>query len=445
MNRNAKRILVSLFFVMLAFFAARSSYAQSTFATIYSFGKLPDGAQPHASLVIGPQGSLFGTTFLGGQAGYGTVFELSNPTGKAWIETVLYSFSGPPGAYPDANVVFGPGGAFYGTTQSGGNGGGTIFELAPPSAPDGAWTESVLFEFASGIHAEVSEPRGAVLFGTEGLLYTTAGGNSIGQYGGVVALVPPGAAGGNWKESTIFKFGTPLSAGGKPYAGLVTDGGHMYGTSWLGGIHCSFDFCGTVYELIPPSMQGSGWTAAPAYEFAGPPDGAQPMAPVTVGAGGVLFGTTWLGGDATVCTVFNAPGCGTVFQLTPPSAPGGTWAESVLHAFTGVEGDGAYPVSAVIVGPDGTLYGTTQYGGSATTGSPCSSYGVTGCGTVFELLPPVTPDGVWTEKILHSFTGQNGDGAIPQGGLIMSPSGVLYGTTEGGGANGKGTVFAIRP
>jgi uncharacterized repeat protein (TIGR03803 family) len=169
------------------------------------------------------------------------------------------------------------------------------------------------------------------------------------------------------------------------------------------------------------------------------------MATVTIASGGILFGTTWLGGSGTVCTITNVPGCGTVFQLTPPSEPGGIWAESLLYSFTGVDGDGAYPVSAVTVGPDGTIYGTTQYGGSANAGSPCSSYGVTGCGTVFELVPPAAPGGAWTENILHSFTGLDGDGSQPMAGLLISPSGVLYGTTEGGGTYGKGTVFAVRP
>ena len=137
-------------------------------------------------------------------------------------------------------------------------------------------------------------------------------------------------------------------------------------------------------------------------------------------------------------------GCGVVFQVMQPLAPGSAWTESVLHSFTGVDGDGAYPASAITVGPHGTLYGTTQYGG-AIAGSPCSYYGATGCGTVFELTAPATPGGAWTETILHSFTGQGGDGAIPTAGLVMSPSGVLYGTTSSGGANGRGTVFAIKP
>ena len=100
----------------------------------------------------------------------------------------------------------------------------------------------------------------------------------------------------------------------------------------------------------------------------------------------------------------------------------------------------------MIVGPGGVLYGTTPYGGSSTSDSTCpASYCVLGgCGTVFKLTPPTAPGGTWTETILHSFSGQNGDGATPLAGLTLSAAGVLYGTTAGGGA-GAGTVFAVKP
>lgn len=101
----------------------------------------------------------------------------------------------------------------------------------------------------------------------------------------------------------------------------------------------------------------------------------------------------------------------------------------------------------MVVGKSGTLYGTTSAGGSAASASACpASYDVVfpGCGIVFELTPPSTPGGAWTETVLHSFSGQDGDGAIPVG-LTLSSSGVLYGTTSAGGTAGKGTVFSLVP
>ena len=96
------------------------------------------------------------------------------------------------------------------------------------------------------------------------------------------------------------------------------------------------------------------------------------------------------------------------------------------------------------MGEDGVLYGTTQYGGVA-AGSPCSYYGASGCGIVFQLTPPAAPGGAWTETVLHSFAGLDGDGALPEAALVLSTRGLLYGTTSSGGTAGDGTVFAIKP
>jgi hypothetical protein len=144
---------------------------------------------------------------------------------------------------------------------------------------------------------------------------------------------------------------------------------------------------------------------------------------------------------------FTENNCGTVFQLTPPTAPGGTWAESILYSFTGSNGDGVAPVAGVVVGKSGALYGTTQWGGNATSDSACpaSYFVVAGCGIIFELKPPSAPGGTWTETVLHSFSGQNGDGATPVAALALSSTGVLYGTTSAGGTAGKGTIFAVVP
>ena len=137
---------------------------------------------------------MFGTAYGGGAYNYGAVFELSNPTGNAWIENTLYSFGGgPDGQYPQANVVFGPGGALYGTTVGGGAGsedGGTIIELAPPAPAGGVWTESVLYGFPSGVGVQVDAPFGAVLFDKNGNLYSTARGEYLNVAGGVVELMP---------------------------------------------------------------------------------------------------------------------------------------------------------------------------------------------------------------------------------------------------------------
>ena len=112
---------------------------------------------------------------------------------------------------------------------------------------------------------------------------------------------------------------------------------------------------------------------------------------------------------------------------------------TVLYSFQGSPNDGARPVAGLIQGSDGTLYGTTQYGGT------------TNGGTLFEYTP------AGAEAVLYSFTGQPGgtayaDGAGPVGGLTFGSDGSLYGTTIDGGTGtnttgvpsatgGYGTVF----
>jgi uncharacterized repeat protein (TIGR03803 family) len=124
-----------------------------------------------------------------------------------------------------------------------------------------------------------------------------------------------------------------------------------------------------------------------------------------------------------------------VAAVAAPPAQAQTF--TVLHTFAGPP-DGGFPNGGVIVDSKGNLYGTTSEGG---TGS-CDG----GCGTVFKLSPS------GTETVLYSFTGTNGDGKYPQGGLVRDASGNLYGTTYGGGTSGTacsgygcGTVFMLNP
>jgi uncharacterized protein YceK len=223
----------------------------------------------------------------------------------------------------------------------------------------------------------------------------------------------------------------------------------LYGTNTYSGNFACVDGCGAVYEMTPPVILGGGWAITPVYDFVGTPnDGQYPSAPLTVGAAGVLYGTTPYGGPGA-CSADGGvdAGCGTVFQLTPPMVPGLPWTETVIYSFTGTNGDGADPTGSVVLGENGVLYGTTQRGGSVAFDSVCPAtyYVLAGCGTVFQLTPPAAPGGAWTETVLHSFTGQDGDGAIPMAGLVLSTKGVLYGMTSAGGSIGDRTVFAIKP
>jgi uncharacterized repeat protein (TIGR03803 family) len=179
----------------------------------------------------------------------------------------------------------------------------------------------------------------------------------------VYSSTPPTSSGGSWSFATLYNF-AGATDGANPYAGLVIGAnGILYGTTQNGGASNN----GTVFSLTPPSVSGGVWTEAVLYSFTGGSGGANPVADLTIGRGGVLFGTTEYGG---------ASNDGTVFSLTPPASNGGQWSLIVLHSFTGP--DGANPLAGVVFGSGGALYGTTSNGG---TGTACSK----GCGTVFEI------------------------------------------------------------
>jgi uncharacterized repeat protein (TIGR03803 family) len=243
----------------------------------------------------------------------------------------------------------------------------------------------------------------------------------------LVALVfAPGA----WAQSkfkTLYKF-TSGADGNDPLASLILDqSGDLYGTTESGGGNLSYCLdgagCGTVFKLT--SNTDGSWTESVLYTFcslANCSDGEGPQASLIFDHAGNLYGTTVGGG---------AYRAGTVFKLTPNSD--GRWTESVLHSFTGT--DGQSPQADVIFDQAGNLYGTTSEGGNL---SYCNGYG---CGTVFKLAP--NPDGSWTESMLHNFTGT--DGLSPHARVIFDQAGNLYGTTSYGGPYQGGSVFELTP
>jgi uncharacterized repeat protein (TIGR03803 family) len=217
------------------------------------------------------------------------------------------------------------------------------------------------------------------------------------------------------------------------------------------------------------------------HNFTGGRDGGSPFAGLIMDRAGNLYGTTAYGGS----------GNGTVFRLVHKNS---SWVFAPLYSFTRGS-DGANPQARVIIGPDGGLYGTTQYGangygtvfkltppptacktalcpwmettlyrfsGGADGGNPFGEvvfdkagnlYGTTllggigtcnnlyTCGVVYELK---RSGGSWTESVLYSFTGGD-DGGAPSAGLIFDADGNLYSTTSTGGSHNDGTVFQLSP
>jgi hypothetical protein len=358
---------------------------------IYEFqGKgANDGELPNSGLIIDKASNLYGVTAYGGTgnctllgvaAGCGTVYELSPPQqqGGAWIETILYSFPATKQGYlPNGNSVFDKAGNLYGATTFGGtkDGGcngfyggqcGVIFELSLPKKQGGAWTEKTLHSFAN--IPDGAEPNGGLILDGKGTIYGTTyyGGyncphNSNQGCGTVFSLARSKA--GNWNEIQlhVFKNG---SDGTEPAGGLISDGkGALYGTA-LGG---SSSGGGVAFQLTEKS--GGRWKDTVLAWFSNDGPGAFTTG-LTFDSSGNVYGPTNEGAEFR----------GTVVRLTAPAKRNDRWKPSVLYTFQGSP-DGADPSGQLIFDGTGSLYGTTQYGGS---GTGCSFHG---CGIVFEVGP----------------------------------------------------------
>ncbi len=275
-----------------------------------------------------------------------------------------------------------------------------------------AQTLSVLHTFNG--RPDGREPIAGVTRDAAGDLYGTAYYGGSNDVGLVYKLAHRGSG---WVLSPLYSFQQGQGAGGyAPVAGVtIGSDGNLYGVTSRGGLYDA----GTVYRLSPPPSLCKSvlcpWTETPLYQFTGGADGGTPDATLIFDNAGNLYGTAGGGGTGNN---------GVVFKLT---RSGSGWTESVLYSFAGSP-DGAGPFSAVTFDGNGNLYGTTIGGG-------------TGNGTVYQL----TPSGQgWTEKVLYAFQDSN-DGAIPYAGVALDPEGNLYGATFYNGAYGGGAIFQLMP
>jgi hypothetical protein len=219
------------------------------------------------------------------------------------------------------------------------------------------------------------------------------------------------------RTAVLYKF-TGGPDGRSPGGQLIADHlGNLYGTTELGGT----DDNGVVFELSPPAVKGGKWTETVLYRFKGGRDGIAPNPGLVFDRAGNLYGTTFDGGNCRYS-------CGVIFQLAPPLTPGGSWTETVLHAFGGADHpDGGAPTGSLVLDNAGNLYGTTELGGDVI----CTN-GPGPCGVVFRLSPPQSQGDPWTETVLYNFKGIP-DGQFPFGYLAINKRGNLFGTTTEGG------------
>ncbi len=218
----------------------------------------------------------------------------------------------------------------------------------------------------------------------------------------VLALTVPASA--EWKEKVLYSFqGSP--DGSFPGGGVVFDkAGNLYGVTVEGGSgSCPPAQCGIVYQLSPPAQKGGPWTETVLYVFKGQHygDGSSPAGTLIIDSSGNLYGATGYGGTGK-CMIFGGVvGCGTVYELSPPKKQGEAWTEKVLYSFKGGK-DGQLAGETLTFDAHGNIYGATAYGGGY---GSCNEPYYQHCGAIYELSPPQTKGGKWTEKVLYGFKG----------------------------------------
>jgi uncharacterized repeat protein (TIGR03803 family) len=310
--------------------------------------------------------------------------------------TVLHSFTGgADGGLVFAGLVPDKGGDLYGTAWGGGLtaanceslGCGTVFKVDPVKG-----SFKVVYSFAGG--ADGGNSSAALIVGPGGALYGTTQRGGTAGFGTVFQVSLSG------QEKVLYSFRGGSADGVDPEGPLIFKGGSLYGTTTGGGAGAF----GTIFRMASSGTKGDpAWTEEVLHSFRGGRDGASPnYGGLTLDGAGNLYGTTAAGGPAND---------GTIFELSKDDR------ESVLCAFQGSQR--GTPLGGLVIDRSGNLYGTSF--------DP---------GTAFK----ATPDG--TLSILHRFD-EAGDGAFPEGSLVINAAGKFFGTTSAGGSLNGGTVFEL--
>jgi len=320
--------------------------------------------------------------------------------------TTLHSFS-PVSAFegqdPQAGLIM-SGNTLYGTTEGGGASysgqNSTVFKVNA----DGTGF-ATLHIFNNSGNDGIDPQAGLILSGS--ILYGTASGGGSGGSGTVFALATNGTSYGTLYSFSATDTNGFNSDGSGPAAGLILSGNTLYGTTASGGSTGN----GTVFKV---NTDGSGFSNLYNFPASDTSGGQTPQAGLIL-SGNTLYGTTVGGGRA---------GMGTVFKINTNGSGFTTLYSFSATDTNGFNSDGAAPQAGLILSGN-MLYGTAHAGGTA------------GNGTIFAVA--TNGSGFAT---LYSFTGGN-DGASPQAGLILSGN-TLYGTANGGGSAGDGTLFAVK-
>jgi uncharacterized repeat protein (TIGR03803 family) len=440
------------------------------------------GESPVNSLVRGTDGYLYGMAHDGGTYGGGTIFKIST-SGDI---TILKNFNlNVDGGYPKGSLIQANDGNFWGMASSGPNsGGGAVFKITPDgkysivralSSADGTWPRGHLVQAADGHLYGITRTGGAFGSGTifrlkldgtftvlKSLNGTTEGKECYGSLmqGSDGAFYGMTYWGGNYNHGVIFRFSTTTGYkvlkhlngaidAAYPTGDLVQKDDYLYGMAPTG-----VSYNGVIFKL---KLDGSSFSKI--HDMGTSGEGMDPAGSLVLAKDGFLYGITpYLSGGYG----------GAIFKMTSSGSV------TTLKKLTPAT-DGNHSLGSLIQLPDGSFYGTTQYGGkygfgtifklTGTTltvlahmngyaqgnvpqdnlalGRDSAYFGVTqyggtyNAGTIFKICGGVT-------TVLRSFN-RNTEGGQPTGGLIRGKDGNLYGMTETGGTNGGGTIFRITP
>lgn len=349
---------------------------------LYTFGENPNDPQfaYYSGLALGANGNFYGTAPGGGANAQGAVYKITISRDL----TLLYSFCSlgncTDGAQPQASLMLGRDGNFYGITAYGGgnaphpcssgNGCGTVFKITPTGEL------TTLYRFCSKANcADGSTPLSGLVQGSDGNFYgtTSQGGNFSSLFcdsgcGTVFKITPTGAF------TTLYSFCSQPDCpdGNGPSVGLIqaTDG-NFYGTTGGAGAN---GIGGTIFKITPT---GSLTTLYSFCSLANCLDGDGPSAPYLLQAtNGKIYGTTGRGGLQQAGSGYNCDGgCGTIYEITTSGE-----FKSLYDFCSKSDCVDGYGSTGLVQETNGKLYGTTELGGKNVTG------------TVFSLaldLPPL--------------------------------------------------------
>lgn len=400
----------------------------TAFAVVHQFAPAAEGGNPAGSLVQASDGNFYGT--LSAASGYsGSVFKMTSSGATSPVKKLT---SATEGEGPVSNLVQMPDGYLYGTAQYGGkNGDGTIFKVNT-----GGSTFSVLAHMNGATIG--NSPQGNLALGKDSAYFGVTRTGGTYNWGTVYKI-----CGG---VTTVLKSFDKNADGGTPTTLVRAKDGNLYGATGTGGNNNN----GTIFRI---TSTGSFLVL---YHLKATTDGDGVRGTLAIAAGkdSALYGMTYAGGASNGGTIFRVTlkGGFTVLRHLVPATDGDhseaglVLKDTTFYGITGYNSrffkitpsgqftvlktfvynsDGNTPLGNMIVGTDGSLYGTLSTGGP------------NGKGTIFK----ITTAGAFTK--LRDINGTT-DGSYPRGSLVQGSDGAFYGTTFSGGTNGVGTIFKIK-